>query len=107
MSAGVVVSRGTPTILSSVLPLHSFLFSRALRLIRYFSTSPVTSLNSTLKMDASQPPGKVLTVDNINPNVRTMEYAVRGPIVIRAVEIEKELSQVYFTELQFCPTITI
>jgi alanine transaminase len=39
-------------------------------------------------------PQKVLTYDNINPNVRTMEYAVRGPIVIRAVEIEKELAQV-------------
>jgi alanine transaminase len=37
---------------------------------------------------------KVLTYDNINPNVKTMEYAVRGPIVIRAVEIEKELAQV-------------
>nr|CAD2178080.1 unnamed protein product [Meloidogyne enterolobii] len=34
---------------------------------------------------------RVLTVDTINPNVITMEYAVRGPIVIRAVELEKEL----------------
>ncbi|KAI1729704.1 aminotransferase class I and II domain-containing protein [Ditylenchus destructor] len=36
---------------------------------------------------------KVLTLDSINPNVKTMEYAVRGPIVIRAVEIEKELAK--------------
>lgn len=36
---------------------------------------------------------KVLTYDTINPNVKTMEYAVRGPIVIRAVEIESELAQ--------------
>ncbi|VDM78932.1 unnamed protein product [Strongylus vulgaris] len=36
---------------------------------------------------------KVLTVDSINPQVITMQYAVRGPIVIRAVEIEKELAK--------------
>ncbi|KAI6180408.1 Alanine transaminase [Aphelenchoides besseyi] len=35
---------------------------------------------------------KVLTYENINPNVKTMEYAVRGPIVIRAVEMEKDLA---------------
>ncbi|CAJ0593737.1 unnamed protein product [Cylicocyclus nassatus] len=36
---------------------------------------------------------KILTVDNINPQVITMQYAVRGPIVIRAVELEKELAK--------------
>ncbi|RCN41944.1 aminotransferase, class I/II [Ancylostoma caninum] len=36
---------------------------------------------------------KVLTTENINPQVITMQYAVRGPIVIRAVEIEKELAK--------------
>lgn len=34
---------------------------------------------------------KVLSVENMNPHVRSMEYAVRGPIVIRAAEIEQEL----------------
>ncbi|RXM29658.1 Alanine aminotransferase 2 [Acipenser ruthenus] len=38
--------------------------------------------------------GKVLTVDTMNPAVKKVEYAVRGPIVIRAVELEKELKQV-------------
>ena len=38
--------------------------------------------------------GKVLTVDNMNPNVRRVEYAVRGPIVQRAMQIEKELKEV-------------
>lgn len=38
--------------------------------------------------------GKVLSVDNINPHVKKMEYAVRGPIVIRAGEIEQELKSV-------------
>ncbi|KAK6731854.1 hypothetical protein RB195_007983 [Necator americanus] len=36
---------------------------------------------------------KVLTKETINPQVITMQYAVRGPIVIRAVELEKELAQ--------------
>lgn len=38
--------------------------------------------------------GKVLTLDNMNPNVRRVEYAVRGPIVQRAMQIEKELKEV-------------
>lgn len=36
---------------------------------------------------------KVLTAANINPHVKNMEYAVRGPIVIRAGEIEQELKK--------------
>ncbi|XP_063234998.1 alanine aminotransferase 1 [Bacillus rossius redtenbacheri] len=36
---------------------------------------------------------KALSVDNMNPNVKLMEYAVRGPLVIRASEIEKELEK--------------
>lgn len=36
---------------------------------------------------------KCLAVENINPNFVTMEYAVRGPLVIRAGEIEKELEK--------------
>ncbi|ULU10453.1 hypothetical protein L3Y34_014621 [Caenorhabditis briggsae] len=45
--------------------------------------------NTSTRIMAS---GKTLTVSNINPNVIKMEYAVRGPIVIRAVELEKELA---------------
>jgi len=37
---------------------------------------------------------KVLNIDNMNPNVRIMEYAVRGPLLIRATEIENELKKV-------------
>lgn len=37
---------------------------------------------------------KSLSLDNINPNFIAMEYAVRGPLVIRAGEIEKELEKV-------------
>jgi len=32
-----------------------------------------------------------LTLDNLNPCIARMQYAVRGPLVIRATEIEKEL----------------
>lgn len=41
--------------------------------------------------------GKVLTLDSMNPNVKRVEYAVRGPIVMRAVQLEKELKEVIAT----------
>ncbi|XP_054717236.1 alanine aminotransferase 2-like [Uloborus diversus] len=34
---------------------------------------------------------KTVTLDNMNQNFKPMEYAVRGPVAIRAAEIEKEL----------------
>lgn len=34
----------------------------------------------------------LLELDNINQNIRKLEYAVRGPLVIRAGQINKELS---------------
>ncbi|XP_070574599.1 alanine aminotransferase 2-like [Ptychodera flava] len=44
--------------------------------------------------NSSQPKRpKVVTLENMNPHVRTMQYAVRGPIVARATAIEKELAQ--------------
>ncbi|KAG9472859.1 alanine aminotransferase 2 isoform X2 [Eleutherodactylus coqui] len=39
---------------------------------------------------AQQP---ILTLESMNPAIKKVEYAVRGPIVIRAVELEKELQQ--------------
>lgn len=54
---------------------------------------------------------KVLSLDNINPHVKKMEYAVRGPIVIRAGEIEQELKKVIWTlkraRSEFCPSVTL
>lgn len=35
-----------------------------------------------------------LTEHTMNPHVRAVEYAVRGPIVTRAAELEKELAAV-------------
>lgn len=37
---------------------------------------------------------KAITMENINPNIVKLEYAVRGPLVTRAGEIEKELQKV-------------
>ncbi|KAG2222573.1 hypothetical protein INT45_008692 [Circinella minor] len=36
---------------------------------------------------------KVLTVENMNPHIREMEYAVRGRLAIRAEELRDELAQ--------------
>lgn len=37
---------------------------------------------------------QLITLESMNPNMIKMEYAVRGPLVIRAGEIEKELKAV-------------
>ena len=37
---------------------------------------------------------KFLTMENLSPAVKNVQYAVRGKIVIRAGEIENELKQV-------------
>lgn len=39
---------------------------------------------------------KCITIDDMNPNIKVLEYAVRGPLVIRSTEIEKELKKVCF-----------
>lgn len=52
-----------------------------------------TFQQNTSRTMATQPQ-PTLTMDNLNPNVIVMEYAVRGPLVIRAGEIEKELEKV-------------
>lgn len=37
---------------------------------------------------------RILTLESMNPRVKAVEYAVRGPIVLKAVEIELELQRV-------------
>lgn len=63
----------------------------------------LTSLNSSCVFDIKMSCGvnsdrgmasKCLNLEDINPNVKVMEYAVRGPLVIRGSEIEKELEKV-------------
>ncbi|CAN0390431.1 unnamed protein product [Lampetra planeri] len=42
---------------------------------------------------SAEPAWRTLTLETMNQNVRALEYAVRGPIVIRAQQIEKELQE--------------
>lgn len=42
---------------------------------------------------------RVLTEDNVYENLVKMEYAVRGPLLLRATELEKELNKVRFISL--------
>ena len=44
--------------------------------------------------DIKAPRRTVVTLENMNPFVKKMEYAVRGPIVARAGEIAHELANV-------------
>lgn len=52
------------------------------------------TLSLSLARTMSQAPPKCLNMTDLNPQVKLMEYAVRGPLVIRAAEIEKELEKV-------------
>ena len=72
------------------------------KLIRTLKSAE-TTLSGTMAVNGSQPSrgSKVLTMETLNPNIKEMEYAVRGPIVARAGEIEKELQQV---GLELCST---
>ena len=47
-------------------------------------------LSTTMNMAS-----KLLTLETLNPNIKNVEYAVRGPIVQLASAIEKELEQVW------------
>lgn len=57
-----------------------------------FRSSPIcktVGFHSSSKMAQT-----TVSLDNMNPNIKVMEYAVRGPLVIRAAEIERELREV-------------
>ncbi|XP_017877130.1 alanine aminotransferase 1 [Ceratina calcarata] len=54
---------------------------------------PATGRTLGRGMASGTPRAKVLTEDNVFENLRRMEYAVRGPLLIRALEIEKELQK--------------
>lgn len=66
------------------------------------SLSALGQFNGTCRFHASNKRQKVLSVDNMNPFVKNMEYAVRGPIVIRAGEIEEELKKVHSYRYLLC-----
>lgn len=54
----------------------------------------IASVHSKNMSAQPAPCTKCVTYDNMNPAIKVMEYAVRGPLVIRASEIEKELEKV-------------
>uniref|UniRef100_A0A1B6CHN5 alanine transaminase n=2 Tax=Clastoptera arizonana TaxID=38151 RepID=A0A1B6CHN5_9HEMI len=60
--------------------------------VLYSQTSTMASVqtNYTTKSNCTY---KCVTLDNMNTAIKIMEYAVRGPLVIRASEIEKELQK--------------
>lgn len=66
------------------------------------SVSALGQINGTCSFHASTKRQKVLSVDNMNPFVKNMEYAVRGPIVIQAGEIEEELKKVHSFRYLLC-----
>lgn len=49
---------------------------------------------SVVKISEKASREKILTLESMNPLVKALEYAVRGPIVLKAGEIEKELRKV-------------
>lgn len=59
---------------------------------------PLTGVYNVPKRTmSSSPSDRTLTEDNVYSNLRRMEYAVRGPLLLRALEIEKELQKVRFS----------
>ncbi|XP_043937215.1 alanine aminotransferase 2 [Protopterus annectens] len=53
----------------------------------------LTTAEAAAEKENGKSRDKVLRVETMNPLVRAVEYAVRGPIVLKAGEIEKELEQ--------------
>uniref|UniRef100_A0A8C2ZVJ6 alanine transaminase n=1 Tax=Cyclopterus lumpus TaxID=8103 RepID=A0A8C2ZVJ6_CYCLU len=77
-------------------PLTPLKWARQLFLINSFSVRrSARDITNMSQQAANGLPcrGKVLNLDNMNPNVRRVEYAVRGAIVQRALQIDKELKE--------------
>ncbi|GBP08679.1 Alanine aminotransferase 2 [Eumeta japonica] len=65
---------------------------RAVRLISA-SVSRLSTLAESRGTSVRVMANNAITIDNLNPNIIKLEYAVRGPLVTRAGEIEKELAK--------------
>lgn len=50
-------------------------------------------LASQAPFSITQSNQNLFNIENINQNIRKLEYAVRGPLVIRAVQLSKELNE--------------
>ena len=55
---------------------------------------PLSGDRHARKLSSSAETMPSITLDNMNPAIKKMEYAVRGPLVIRATALEKELEKV-------------
>lgn len=81
-------SRLLSPVISGCTKMRSAMFSS------FSKTSRIVRVAPSAARAMSAEPQKCVTLENMNPHIKTMEYAVRGPLVIRATEIEKELEQV-------------
>nr|BBA45753.1 alanine aminotransferase [Pachyrhynchus infernalis] len=81
---GTIMRRNFTSVrqIKSVGDFHDFLL---------FSRRAKQNANLNRKMSSVVQP--CLSMDTLNPNIKVLEYAVRGPLVIRAGEIEKELEK--------------
>jgi hypothetical protein len=86
-----IISQNLLCFETALLLIYTALFLK-IGVLTFCQQQPAFSTMTTLAAPVAV--DRVLSVDNINPNVKAMEYAVRGPLVIRAGEIEKELANV-------------
>jgi len=56
-----------------------------------FRQKLLTSVRNLSTSSSNMAAAATVTLDNMNPCIKKMEYAVRGPLVIRATAIEKEI----------------
>ncbi|KAM9493366.1 alanine aminotransferase 2 [Clarias gariepinus] len=56
-----------------------------------YSTAEAAAAPTALRK--TKPKERTLNMENLNPQVKAVEYAVRGPIVIKAAEIERGMLQ--------------
>lgn len=87
----------TSGVRSVMIPSPLSPFSSQSRALSGVSEPPRGLVQEKMTENAVFSQNKVLTIDTMNPNVKNVEYAVRGPIVQRAVQIEKELREVCLT----------
>lgn len=80
---GASSSRSSPSASSC----HSMLVTRLSHV------SPIHTLRPSHVLSLRTMASSTITLENMNPNVKRMEYAVRGPLVIRAGQIERELRE--------------
>lgn len=85
---------GGPRFRSLTSPLLSSSSSSPGRALSSLSTTRRGLPKEKMSENGMMSRAKVLTLDTMNPTVKKVEYAVRGPIVQRAVELERELSEV-------------